>query len=131
MTKRLRCLFKDIEFGTAGMRGLLERETGRVNVYTILKQRLHFGHILVNHLMMPQQRESSIAMIIAINLAILRLIVRKPIKNGINTFILMLETHRIIFMLFAIRLSSGIMITASHNPKSTTALKSMMKMGRN
>ena len=40
--------YKDVEFGTAGMRGILGPGTNRINVYTIRKATIAFANYLIN-----------------------------------------------------------------------------------
>ena len=46
--------FQDIEFGTAGMRGILGPGTNRINFYTIRKACVGFGLYLLKHFKFPQ-----------------------------------------------------------------------------
>ena len=46
--------FQDIEFGTAGMRGILGPGTNRINFYTIKKACVGFGLYLLKHFKFPQ-----------------------------------------------------------------------------
>ena len=49
--------FHDIEFGTAGMRGLLGPGTNRINFYTIRKACVGFGLYLLKHFKFPQSSQ--------------------------------------------------------------------------
>ena len=46
--------FQNIEFGTAGMRGLLGPGTNRINFYTIRKACVGFGLYILKHFKFPQ-----------------------------------------------------------------------------
>ena len=116
--------FQDIEFGTAGMRGLLGPGTNRINFYTIRKACVGFGLYLLKHFKFPQScaishdnryfsREFTLECAEILN------------KMGINTYIFdsLRPTPELSYAVRAKKASGGIMITASHNPKEDNGFK--------
>lgn len=116
--------FQDIEFGTAGMRGILGPGTNRINFYTIRKACVGFGLYLLKHFKFPQScaishdnryfsREFTLECAEILN------------KMGINTYIFdsLRPTPELSYAVRAKKASGGIMITASHNPKEDNGFK--------
>ena len=116
--------FQYIEFGTAGMRGLLGPGTNRINFYTIRKACVGFGLYILKHFKFPQScvishdnrffsREFTLECADILN------------KMGINTFIFdsLRPTPELSYAVRAKKASGGIMITASHNPKEDNGFK--------
>ena len=116
--------FQDIEFGTAGMRGILGPGTNRINFYTIRKACVGFGLYLLRHFKFPQScaishdnryfsREFTLECAEILN------------KMGINTYIFdsLRPTPELSYAVRAKKASGGIMITASHNPKEDNGFK--------
>lgn len=116
--------FQNIKFGTAGMRGVLGPGTNRINSFTIRKACVGFGLYLLKHYPFPQScvishdnryfsREFTLESAEILN------------KMGINTFIFdsLRPTPELSYAVRAKKASGGIMITASHNPKSDNGFK--------
>lgn len=119
--------YQDVEFGTAGMRGLLGAGTNRLNSFTIRRAALGFGHYLLKvygekakkqgvviahdnrHFAKEFMNESSLA---------LR-------SLGIKTFVFdeLKPTPLLSFATRHLGCVGGIMITASHNPKTYNGFK--------
>lgn len=118
--------FKDIEFGTAGMRGILGAGTARVNIYTVRKATIAFGRFLLEkfhdteikgvviaHDNRYKSREFTLDSAKTLNLM------------GINTFIFdsLRPTPELSYAVRYLGCRGGIMITASHNPKEYNGYK--------
>ena len=116
--------FKNIQFGTAGMRGILGPGTNRMNIYTIKKACVGFGLYLLKHYAAPQScaishdnrfmsREFTLECADILN------------KMGINTYIFdsLRPTPELSYAVRYKKCSGGIMITASHNPKEDNGFK--------
>ncbi len=108
--------YKDLEFGTAGLRGKLGVGTNRMNVYTVGKATQGLAQYLLNHFEKP-------SLVIAYDSRIksdvfAELSASILAANGVKVYLF--ESLRPTPMLsFAVRhlgTDSGIVITASHNP---------------
>lgn len=115
--------YTDVEFGTAGMRGLLGAGTNRLNVYTVRKATLGLARYLNKIAAHPtvaiayDNRHNSdrfaeeSAKILA--------------ANGIESYVFetLRSTPELSFAVRYLKCTSGIMITASHNPKEYNGYK--------
>lgn len=118
--------YKDIEFGTAGMRGILGPGTNRINVYTIRKAVIAFATFLSNkfkdardrgvvisHDNRHMSREFTFECAFALNLMGFRAFIFDSLR----------PTPELSFAVRYKRACGGIMITASHNPKEHNGFK--------
>lgn len=118
--------YKDIEFGTGGMRGILGPGTNRLNNFTIKKVTIGFGLYLkkfhqharekgvaISHDNRMYSREFTLLASDILN------------KMGINTFIFdsLRPTPELSYAVRYKKCDGGIMITASHNPKEYNGYK--------
>jgi phosphoglucomutase len=118
--------YRELEFGTGGMRGIMAPGTNRMNIYTV--GRATQG--LANHLLAsyPDAREKGVAIAFdsRINSPLFaREAARVLAANGIRVFIFP-ELRPTPLLSFAVRelgARSGIVITASHNPKEYNGYK--------
>ena len=116
--------YRDLEFGTAGMRGVIGNGTNRMNVYTvtkatqglsnyILKKGTESKGVVIAYDSRNMSKEFSEATALCLN------------ANGIKTYIF--DTIKPVPELsFAVRelgCTAGIMITASHNPPEYNGYK--------
>ncbi|MBQ4253655.1 MAG: phospho-sugar mutase [Erysipelotrichaceae bacterium] len=118
--------YKDSEFGTAGMRGLLGAGTNRLNVYTIRKATLGFARFLKegakvaiaydNRFKSKEFADESAKILAA---------------NGIRSFVFesLRTTPELSYAVRYLKCDGGIMITASHNPKEYNGYKVYDKNG--
>ena len=116
--------YKDLEFGTAGMRGIIGNGTNRMNVYTVTKA----TQGLANYIIKQDGEDRGVA--IAFDSRNMSPEFAKETAltlnaNGIKTYIF--ETLRAVPQLsFAVRelgCIAGVMITASHNPPEYNGYK--------
>ena len=118
--------FKDVEFGTAGMRGVLGPGTNRLNEYTIRRATIGFAKyllekfpnakkdgVVISHDNRHQSREFTLLSAKVLN------------DFGINTYIFdsLRPTPELSFAVRYLKTCGGIMITASHNPKEHNGYK--------
>lgn len=116
--------FKDIAFGTAGMRGILGPGTNRMNLFTVRKATVGFGKYLlkkytgkvscaISHDNRYMSREFTLESARILN------------EMGIDTYIFdsLRPTPELSFAVRVQKCSGGIMITASHNPKEDNGYK--------
>ncbi len=116
--------YKDLEFGTAGMRGVIGNGTNRMNIYTvtkatqglanyILRQGTESKGVVIAYDSRYMSPEFSQATALCLN------------ANGIKTYIFD-ELRPVPELSFAVRelgCTAGIMITASHNPPEYNGYK--------
>ena len=118
--------FKDVEFGTAGMRGILGPGTNRLNVFTIRRATVGFAlyllekfpeaktqGVVISHDNRHQSRAFTLLSAQVLN------------DFGINTYIFdsLRPTPELSFAVRHLKTCAGIMITASHNPKNYNGYK--------
>ena len=118
--------FKDVEFGTAGMRGVLGPGTNRLNDFTVKKAAVAFGKYLLE--IFPNAKKEGVV-ISHDNRHMSReftLLSAKVLNDlGINTYIFdsLRPTPELSFAVRYLKACGGIMITASHNPKQYNGYK--------
>ena len=118
--------FKDVEFGTAGMRGVLGPGTNRLNDFTVQKATLAFGRYLLE--LFPNAKKEGVV-ISHDNRHMSReftLLSARVLNDlGINTYIFdsLRPTPELSFAVRYLKACGGIMITASHNPKQYNGYK--------
>lgn len=118
--------FKDVEFGTAGMRGILGPGTNRLNIFTIRRATVGFAlyvlekfpdakkqGVVISHDNRHQSRSFTLLTAQVLN------------DFGINTFIFdsLRPTPELSFAVRYLKTCGGVMITASHNPKNYNGFK--------
>ena len=114
---------KNLEFGTAGLRGILGAGTNRMNIYNIRISSQGFATYLVKNFENPSCAISydprKFSKIFAEETALVFA------ANGIKTYIYkeMRPTPQLSFTINKMKLSGGVMITASHNPKEYNGYK--------
>lgn len=114
--------FKDMEFGTAGLRGIVGAGSNCMNIYTVGKTTRAICKYLKN------KKGNSIAIsydsrIMSREFA--ELVACICAKNGIKAYIArdMMPTPYLSFMVRYYKTDMGVMITASHNPKDYNGYK--------
>ncbi len=116
--------YKSLEFGTAGMRGLLGVGPNRMNVYTVAKANLGYGKYLKETFSGPlkvaiayDNRHQSFEFA-KISAAILS-------SFGIDSYVFQhpRPTPELSFAVRKLKCVGGIVITASHNPKEYNGYK--------
>ena len=112
--------FKDVEFGTAGMRGVLGPGTNRMNNFTVKKATVAFAKYLLE--LFPNAKEEGVV-ISHDNRHMSReftLLSAETLNDfGIKAYIFdsLRPTPELSFAVRYLKACAGIMITASHNPK--------------
>ena len=118
--------FKDVEFGTAGMRGVLGPGTNRMNNFTVRKATVAFSKYLLE--LFPNAKEEGVV-ISHDNRHMSReftLLSAETLNDfGIKTYIFdsLRPTPELSFAVRYLKACAGIMITASHNPKQYNGYK--------
>ena len=118
--------FKDVEFGTAGMRGVLGPGTNRLNDFTVRKATVGFARYLLE--VFPKAREMGVV-ISHDNRHQSReftLLTAKVLNEfGFKAYIFdaLRPTPELSFAVRYLKACGGVMITASHNPKEYNGYK--------
>ena len=118
--------FKDVEFGTAGMRGILGPGTNRLNEFTVRKATIGFAKYLLEKY--PNAKEAGV-IISHDNRHMSREFTLQSAKVlsefGIKTYIFdsLRPTPELSFAVRYMKAIGGVMITASHNPKEHNGYK--------
>lgn len=116
--------YKDLEFGTGGLRGVIGVGTYRMNIYTVRKATQGLANFIKstnvgNHKVViaydSRYKSQEFAQAAALVLA----------KNGIKTYVFnkLTPTPLLSFAVRELQASAGIVITASHNPKEYNGYK--------
>ncbi len=118
--------FKDAEFGTGGLRGVMGPGTNRVNDLTIARVTVAFGQFLIRTVIEAKRRGVVISHDNRINSRHFTLLSSGILnKMGIKTYIFddLRPTPELSFGVRYANAAGGIMITASHNPKQYNGYK--------
>jgi phosphoglucomutase len=119
--------YRDLEFGTGGMRGILGPGSNRMNVFTIKKVTVGFAEYIIKTY--GEEGKKKGVVISHDNRTNSRLFVLTASKVlndfGINTFIFdsLRPTPELSFAVRYVKAAGGIMVTASHNPKEYNGYK--------
>lgn len=120
------CFYTNIEFGTAGMRGVLGPGTNRINVHTIAKANEGFAQYIASNGEAACKRGVAIGydnrhMSYEFAMVSARVLARYGIKSYV--FESLRPTPELSFAVRYFNCFGGIMITASHNPKEYNGYK--------
>lgn len=118
--------FKDVEFGTAGMRGILGPGTNRLNEFTITRAALGFAMYLDETFDDASTRGVVISHDNRLMSREFTLLSAKIMSScGIKVYIFdsLRPTPELSFAVRRLNACGGIMITASHNPKEHNGFK--------
>lgn len=115
--------YKDLEFGTGGLRGIIGAGTNRMNIYTVSKASQGFADFLNSKYNKPsaaiaydsRNMSREFAMATALTLC----------ANDINVYLYesLRPTPMLSFAVRELKCSGGVVITASHNPKAYNGYK--------
>ncbi len=115
--------YRELEFGTGGLRGVIGAGTNRMNIYTVAKATQGYSNYL-------RKQESSPSVAIAYDSRIKsEVFARKAAEvfaaNGIRVYIYseLMPTPSLSFAVRYIKCSGGIVVTASHNPSKYNGYK--------
>lgn len=118
--------FKNVEFGTAGMRGILGPGTNRLNVFTIRRATIGFALYLLEKFPQAKTQGVVISHDNRHQSRAFTLLSAQVLNDfGINTYIFdgLRPTPELSFAVRHLNTCAGIMITASHNPKNYNGYK--------
>lgn len=117
--------YKELEFGTGGLRGVIGAGTNRMNVYTVGKASQGVANYIVNTFT-PETRKVAISYDSRIKSKTFAQIAAEVFAaNGIHVYIYrsLMPTPCLSFAVRQLHCSAGIMITASHNPANYNGYK--------
>ena len=118
--------YKDLEFGTGGLRGIIGAGTNRLNIYTVSKATQGFANYII------KQGEEAVKKGVAIAFDSRRMSPEFAeitalvlIGNGIKTYIYpsLRPTPMLSFAVRELNCTGGVVITASHNPPEYNGYK--------
>lgn len=117
--------YTDLEFGTAGMRGILGGGTNRMNIYTIRKANVGFAKYILG---LENGKERGVAIGYDNRHMSYRFAVESAkvlATFGIKSYIFesLRPTPELSYAVRFLKCAGGIMITASHNPKEYNGYK--------
>ena len=126
--------YTNVEFGTAGMRGVLGAGTNRLNIYTIRKANYGFAKYICDHGKEAMERGVAIAydnrfMSKEFAMESARLLAMFNIKTYVFTSLR--PTPELSYAVRHLKCFGGIVITASHNPKEYNGYKLYDENGKN
>ncbi|NPA46508.1 MAG: phospho-sugar mutase [Chlorobi bacterium] len=117
--------YKDLEFGTGGMRGIMGTGTNRMNKYTIGKNTQGLANWLLEHI---TDRTPSVAVNYDVrhnSKEFARLVADVLTANGIKVYLFseFRPTPELSFAVRHLKADAGIVLTASHNPPEYNGYK--------
>jgi len=123
--------YKDLEFGTGGMRGIMGVGSNRVNSYTLGKATQGLSNYL--HKVYPNQPIKAVVSYDSRNHSqeLAKIVANVFSANGIFVYFFeeMRPTPLLSFAIRELACQSGVMLTASHNPKEYNGYKAYWKDG--
>lgn len=117
------CFYKELEFGTGGMRGIIGAGTNRINIYTVAKATQGYTNYLKNR---EKQPSVAIAYDSRIKSRLFAEVAAELFAaNGVRVHIYrgLMPTPMLSFAIRCLGCSGGIVITASHNPAKYNGYK--------
>lgn len=115
--------YKDLEFGTGGLRGVIGAGTNRMNIYTVGKATQGLAEYVLS-----QNREPKVAIAYDSRIksdVFARRAASILVANGVKVFIYkeLMPTPMLSFAVRELKCDAGIVITASHNPAKYNGYK--------
>ncbi len=131
-TELIECFYKDLEFGTGGLRGIMGVGTNRMNIYTVGAA----TQGLANYLRKNYGKNADIKVVVGHDCRNnSRLFAETTANifsaNGIKVFLFedLRPTPEISFAIRELGCQSGVVVTASHNPKEYNGYKAYWEDG--
>ena len=117
------CFYKNLEFGTAGLRGILGAGTNRMNVYTVGQATQGLADYVNSSFENPSVVIGYDSRIKSDEFA--KETARVIAANGIKVYLFpeLIPTPVVSFAVRELKCSSGVIITASHNPSKYNGYK--------
>ena len=124
--------YRNLEFGTGGLRGIMGAGTNRMNIYTVAMATQGFANYIKK--MNPDRNDLSIAISYDgrnNRPAFANITADVMSANGIKVYIFdcLRPTPELSFAVRELKCQAGVMVTASHNPKEYNGYKSYWNDG--
>ena len=110
------CFYRDLTFGTGGLRGVLGAGTNRMNVFTVMKATRGLGRYLLETFPEPSCAVSYDSRIHSLDFAQLTAAVLADMGIRVYLYRQLEPTPMLSYAVRSLNTSAGVMITASHNP---------------
>lgn len=117
--------YKDLEFGTAGLRGVIGAGTNRMNVYIVARASQGLSNYVINHFP-AEERSIAISYDSRIKSDVFAKIAAEVFAaNGIKAYIFpqLMPVPCVSYATRTLHCAAGIMVTASHNPSKYNGYK--------
>ena len=117
--------YKDLEFGTAGLRGVIGAGTNRMNVYIVARASQGLRNYVINHFPV-EKRSIAISYDSRIKSDVFAKIAAEVFAaNGIKAYIFsqLMPVPCVSYATRTLKCAAGIMVTASHNPSKYNGYK--------
>ena len=108
--------YRDLAFGTGGLRGVLGPGTNRMNVYTVARATRGLGHYILGAGGTPSCAVSCDSRIHSRDFAELTSAVLAQMGIQVYLYDTLMPTPMLSFAVRDLKCTAGVMITASHNP---------------
>ena len=124
--------YRNLEFGTGGLRGIMGAGTNRMNIYTVAMATQGFANYIKK--MHPDKKDLSIAISYDgrnNSPAFANVTADVMSANGIKVYIFdcLRPTPELSFAVREMKCDAGVMVTASHNPKEYNGYKAYWNDG--
>lgn len=131
-TDLIESFYKDLEFGTGGLRGIMGAGTNRMNIYTVGAATQGLANYL--HEAFPDRKEISVAVghdVRNNSRKFAEVVANVLSANGIKVYLFdnFRPTPELSFAIRELGCQSGVNITASHNPKEYNGYKAYWEDG--
>lgn len=121
--------YKDLSFGTGGLRGIIGAGTNRMNLYTVGKATQGFANFINENASCPSvvigYDSRNMSYEFAVDTALIF------VANGIKAYLFdaLRPTPELSFAIRTLKATAGVMITASHNPPEYNGYKAFWSDG--
>jgi phosphoglucomutase len=117
--------YRDLAFGTGGLRGVIGAGTNRMNIYTVAKASQGLADYVIKHFR-KEERKIAVSYDSRIKSDVFSKVSSEVFAaNGIKVFIYkeLMPTPCLSFAVRSLHCAAGIMVTASHNPSKYNGYK--------
>jgi len=125
-TELIECFYKDLEFGTGGLRGIMGVGTNRMNIYTVGMATQGLCNYLLEQFSDREEISLAVAYDCRNNSPLFAKITAEIcVANGIKAYLFdsLRPTPELSFAIRHLGCQSGVVVTASHNPKEYNGYK--------
>ncbi len=115
--------YRELAFGTGGLRGVLGAGTNRMNLYTVSKATRGLGKYLLAHFDHPSCAVSCDSRIHSADFARLTAATLADMGIRVHIYRTLMPTPMLSYAVRHLHTSAGVMVTASHNPAKFNGYK--------